>query len=233
VITSTFESFSQNGEDVVLWRALQEIDGGRYVDVGANDPRRFSVSMGFYNRGWSGVTVEPDPAFAAMHRAERPRDMMVEAAVTTKDGDNITFHVVDGTGLSTVDPNLAAAHARAGFDTHDIEVTTRTIDSILEEAGWEGLDIHFMSIDTEGSEREVLESIDLSVWRPWVLVVEATAPLSTQSTRELWEERVFEAGYRFCLFDGLSCYYVADERADALGRALSYPSCVLDDYTTK
>jgi FkbM family methyltransferase len=229
----TLASYSQNGEDVVLWRALHEVHNGRYIDVGANHPEIFSVSMAFYDRGWSGITVEPDPDFARMQRAERPRDAMVEAAITAKDGDTITFHVVDGTGLSTVDPNLAQVHARAGYDTHDVNVTTRTIDSILEEAGWKGLDIHFMSVDTESSERAVLESIDLSVWRPWVLVVEATTPLTTQSTRDLWEELVLQAGYRFCLFDGLSCYYVAEEHFDSLGDALSYPACPLDDYTTR
>ena len=65
----TFASFSQNGEDVVLWRALRNIGTGRFVDVGANDPQVFSVSMGFYQRGWSGITIEPDPIFAQMHRA--------------------------------------------------------------------------------------------------------------------------------------------------------------------
>ena len=233
MLSPTFESFSQNGEDVVLWRALHEVRAGRYIDVGANHPEIYSVSMGFYNRGWSGITVEPDPAFARMLREERPRDLTVEAAVTLKDLDTVTFHVIDGTGLSTLDADLADTHAGAGYDTHDVDVTTRTIDSILDEAGWHGSDIHFMSIDTEGSERGVLESIDFDVWRPWILVVEATNPLTTESTRERWEELVLEARYRFCLFDGLSCYYVAAEHAASLSDALSYPSCVLDDFTTR
>ena len=158
---------------------------------------------------------------------------MMEVAITAKDGGSISFHVVDGTGLSTLDADLAQAHFRAGFDTHEVEVATRTLDSILDDAGWGGADIHFMNIDTEGSERDVLEGIDLKVWRPWVLVIESTIPLTTRSTRELWEELVLAAGYRFCFFDGLSCYYVAEEHAASLGHALSYPACALDDYTTR
>lgn len=217
----------------MLWRALSTVGMGRYVDVGANDPQIFSVSMGFYNRGWSGITIEPDPEFAQMHRDQRPRDRLVEAAITPKDGDTVVFHVVDGTGLSTLDAGIAGAHAGTGYETHAVEVPTRRIDAILEEAGWEGLDIHFMSIDTEGSERGVLESVDFGVWRPWILVVEATAPLSTQSTRAEWEDLVLAAGYRFCFFDGVSCYYVAEERAPALSHALSYPACAHDDYTRR
>ena len=226
----TLRSYSQNGEDVVLWRALRHVGQGRYIEVGANHPCIFSVSMAFYQKGWSGITVEPDPEFAQLQRRHRPNDIMVEAAITATDGDSMTFHVVDGTGLSTLDEATARVHAYADYETHDITVPTRTLNSLLQEAGWRGQDIHFMSVDTEGSEKEVLESIDLSVWRPWVVLVEATFPLSTRSTRGEWEHLVTGAGYRFCLFDGLSCFYVADERREELGQALSYPACALDDY---
>lgn len=229
----TFQSFSQNGEDVILWRALRQVPEGRYVEVGANHPAVFSVSRGFYDRGWRGITIEPDPEFARMQREQRPRDRMVEAAVTTKDGGSVTLHVVDGTGLSTLDAAMATTHERSGFERHDIQVITRRLDSIFEEAGWQGLDIHFMSVDTEGSEKGVLESCDLKIWRPWVILVEATTPLTTQSTRATWEDIILESGYRFCLFDGLSCFYVAEEHAQTLGPMLSYPACVLDDYTTR
>ena len=137
---------------------------------------------------------------------------------------------MDGTGLSTLDEATARVHAHSDYETHDITVPTRTLNSLLQEAGWRGQDIHFMSVDTEGSEKQVLESIDLSVWRPWVVLVEATFPLSTRSTRQEWEHLVTGAGYRFCLFDGLSCFYVAEERSEELGKALSYPACALDDY---
>jgi FkbM family methyltransferase len=188
--------------------------------------------MGFYQRGWTGITVEPDPAFARLQREQRPLDIQVEAAVTPQDGGTVAFHVVDGTGLSTLDPQLAGRHERGGYRTHEVEVRTRRLDRILEEAGWKGREIHFMCVDTEGSERGVLESLDLTDWRPWILVVEATEPNSTVSTRDQWEDLVSGAGYRFCLFDGLSCFYVAAERADELAPALGHGPTVLDGHTT-
>jgi hypothetical protein len=39
-----FASFAQNGEDVVLWRALGAVVQGRYIGVGANDPAISSVT---------------------------------------------------------------------------------------------------------------------------------------------------------------------------------------------
>jgi hypothetical protein len=38
------------------------------------------------------------------------------------------------------------------------------------------------------------------------------------------------ADYVFCLFDGLSRFYVSQERYDDLHQALSYPACVHDNY---
>jgi FkbM family methyltransferase len=188
------------------------------------------MTMAFYALGWSGITVEPDPAFARLQREQRPRDLLIEAAITTKDHDTTVFHVVEGTGLSTLEDTFAEVHSRSDYEVHDLTVATRRMDSVLQDAGWEGKDIHFMSVDTEGSEREVLESLDLSKWRPWVLIVEATEPLTTDSTRDLWEHLITGSGYQLCLFDGLSCFYVSDERSEQMGPALSYPACALDNF---
>ena len=76
-----FVSFAQNGEDIVLWRALRHIRTGVYVDVGAADPIDDSVTKAFYERGWRGVNVEPVPAYAELLRQDRPRDLtFAEAA---------------------------------------------------------------------------------------------------------------------------------------------------------
>ena len=227
----SFESYSQNGEDVILWRAFHEVDHGRYIDVGAYHPSADSVTMAFYKRGWQGITIEPDAQHAQLHREVRPRDIQIEAAITLKDLDTTTLHLVEGTGLSTLDLTLSDMHQASGKQIRDVEVRTRRLDKVLEEVDWHGHDIHFMSVDTEGSERDVLESVDLWSWRPWVLVVEATEPNSTKSTREAWEDVVVSAGYRFCLFDGLSCFFVAEEHQE-LSQALNYPACVLDNFTT-
>lgn len=231
MVSPPFASFSQNGEDVVLWRALHHVIAGRYVDVGAKHPEHFSDTMAFYQRDWAGITVEADPELARLQRDQRPRDWLTEAVVSSKDHGSATFHIVEGTGLSTLHAGVARSHASAGFKTREIDVASRRLGCILEEAGWEGIDIHFMCVHTEGSEREALESVDLNVWRPWVLLVRATYPLTGELTKQWWEDLVLAADYQFCLFDGLSCFYVASEHADELRAALSYPACPLDNYT--
>ncbi|WP_309134387.1 FkbM family methyltransferase [Cellulomonas sp.] len=226
----TFVSHAQNGEDVVLHRALRTVGQGRYVEVGANHPESLSITRGFYDLGWSGVTIDPVAAYADLHGEQRPRDTFVRAAVTDAEIDEVEFHEFPGTGLSTLDAEVADRHRATGRESVTTRVPARRLDDVLESAGLRGQDIHFLVVDTEGAEAQVLASIDLTRWRPWVMVVESTAPLDTAQTHGSWEPRLLEQGYEFCLFDGLSRFYVAREHADRLRESLSYPACPLDEY---
>ena len=67
-------SFSQYGEDVLLHN-LRPAHRGTYVDVGAFHPWTHSNTYKLYLRGWSGVTIEPNPDVAPLFRQVRPRDI--------------------------------------------------------------------------------------------------------------------------------------------------------------
>ncbi len=225
-------SYGQNGEDVVLFRALGQLGEGSYIEVGANDPTVDSISHAFYERGWSGITVEPVHVYAERHRQQRPRDIVVEAAISPDPG-SVVLHQIPDTGLSTLIDDIGEMHREGGWEVVNETVPARRLDDVLENAGWQHRDIHFMVVDAEGSEKNVLETIDLRRWRPWVLVIEATEPQSNTPSHEAWESIVLDADYRFCLFDGLSRFYVSDERYDELHESLSYPACVHDNYVTR
>jgi FkbM family methyltransferase len=230
ITAATFTSYAQNGEDIILNRVLSRIEEGHYVSVGANHPRVDSVSRSFYERGWSGLEIDANPAFVALFAEQRPRDIFMQAAITDSDQDEITFHVVEGTGLSTLVDSISSEYASAGRVVTDVTVPALSLDTAIERAGLNDKDIHFLLVDTEGAELDVLRSIDLKRNRPWILIVEATAPGSTEQSHAAWERIVLDAGYEFCLFDGLSRFYVAREHSADLARDLSYPVCVFDDY---
>lgn len=232
-VPATFLSYAQNREDVVLWRALRHVENGRYVEVGANDPSLYSISRGFYEQGWSGITVEPLEEFVELHRRERPRDHQVRAAVTDADTDEVVLHRFPGTGLSTLDADVSAQHLADGREGDEVRVPARRLDDVLTEGtqSWADREIHFLVVDVEGAEPVVLRSLDLERWRPWVVVIESTAPLSTEQTHQEWEPLLLDHGYEYTFFDGLSRFYVAREHAD-LKPALSYPACPHDVYDT-
>lgn len=218
-------SYAQNAEDVVLARVFAGQATGRYVDLGAGYPTRDSVTRHFYDLGWRGINVEPEPALADELDRERPEDVNLRVAVGAEPGKTV-LHVVDGQwGRATVDDSLAEQYSE-DWAVRDVEVPVRTLAQLLDV--YPG-PVDFLKVDVEGAERAVIEGADWSRHRPRVLVVEATEPGSPKPAHEEWEPLLLEAGYRCGLFDGLNRFYAQATDADALA-ALAAPANVFDDF---
>jgi FkbM family methyltransferase len=221
-------SYAQNYEDVVLTRVLADVEKGSYIDVGAQDPRLDSVTLAFYERGWRGINIEPVPHWHALLAQARPGDANLCLAAGDREG-RIRFFEIVGSGLSTSDPEFAQRHRAAGLEVIEYEVPVRRLDAVCAEQGVHTA--HFLKIDVEGAEREVLRGIRLDVLRPWIVLMEATEPNSRVSRHAEWEARLLERGYSFAYGDGLNRYYLADEHAGLAERF--GPPTVLDDFVRR
>lgn len=214
--------YAQNFEDVLLWRALGSIDKGHYVDVGAHDPDFASVTRLFYEHGWRGINVEPVPSMFEKLQDRRPEDRNLKVACSDTDGELVLYEVVD-TGLSTLDSAHADEIRAEGWKVVEHKTPVMRLDTILGEYG--AGEIHFLKIDVEGVEKAVLDGCDLTKWRPWVLVIEATAPLSQKVVSDLWEPGVLTADYTKVYFDGLNNYYVSSEHPELSDAFGLQPNC--------
>ncbi len=221
-------SYAQNAEDVRLLRVFDRVAQGFYVDIGAAHPEIGSVTKLFYERGWSGINVEPGPAFTELDR-QRGRDINLNVAIGERDEIIDFFVTYPDTGMSTA--NLASHRhiASAISGTRNLRVRARPLNDILGELA-PGREIHFLKVDIEGGELAALRSVNLEVHRPIVIVVEAVASWSRDPTHLAWEGLLIAAGYNFATFDGLNRFYVRSEDAQ-LGEILAYPIGPLDKYT--
>jgi FkbM family methyltransferase len=218
-------SYAQNLEDVVLDRALSNLKIGFYIDVGANDPIVDSVTKHFYESGWKGVNIEPAKKWFEKLKSDRPRDICLNVAVSDEVGVS-QFHDIDSSGLSTLFKDVAEQHGSLGFGQTTYEVQTLTLARVCEL--YAGDTIHFLKIDVEGAEEKVLRGADFVRFRPWVVLVEATEPMSSTPSHFAWDQILKEADYDFVLFDGLNRFYVAREKSE-LSPFFSFPG---DRYKT-
>ncbi|HVK16685.1 MAG TPA: FkbM family methyltransferase [Fimbriiglobus sp.] len=219
-------SYAQNREDVLLNRVFPGPEGF-YIDVGAAHPVSDSVTKWFYDRGWSGVNVEPLEVFHRELVAHRPRDVNLNAAAGERSGEVTLYEVPACVGWATTDPAAADAVRAAGREVVPRPTRVVTLAEICEQHA--GRTIDFLKIDVEGGERGVLAGADFTRHRPRVLVIEATEVGRPCPNHQSWEPLVLAAGYLYATFDGLNRYYVRHEDAD-LVPVLQTPANVFDDY---
>jgi len=224
-----YVTYAQNFEDLMLFRALKDQDTGFYLDIGAADPDSHSVTKAFYDRGWSGVNVEPHPYFFSRLRASRPRDVNINAAVSDTEGFATFYFVGENTGLSTLHAPMAVWHKSQGREVQQHEVPVTTLAKICEQHAVNQT-IHFLKIDVEGNELATLRGHDFSRWRPWIVLGEAHDAERTTTAWQAWEALLISNGYKFCYNDGLNRYYLAAEHHDRLARAFEVPPNVYDDW---
>ncbi|HEX6538317.1 MAG TPA: FkbM family methyltransferase [Candidatus Dormibacteraeota bacterium] len=222
-------SYAQNHEDVLLARALSDTATGFYIDVGAYDPTFDSVTRHFYDLGWHGINVEPQPSYAAKLREDRPRDITLEVALSDYRGTATMYDLSVGDGVATID----AAQARRFTDEYEITgetpVQVTTLADVCAQHCDPSVPISFLKVDVEGHERAVLAGADWVRWRPRIVVVEATEPLTTRASHEPWEPLLLDAGYALALFDGLNRWYAGRDEPRLID-LLRVPVNILDYY---
>lgn len=209
-------SYSQNLEDYHLWLALGGGEPGFYIDIGGGHPIADNVSMWFYERGWSGIVVEPQARLADLYPRIRPRDTIYSGLIGRATG-TAELHVFPRLhGLTTTVVAHAEGSKAHGDEYHTIQTPMMTLSDLCMQHGVERID--FLKIDVEGAEADVIAGNDWRRFRPKIVVAEAIDPATTAPAHQAWEGALFEAGYVFRLDDTLNRFYVAEECSDVLAR---------------
>ena len=178
----------QNEEDRYIAACFPDQHTGYFVDVGAFDGLKFSNTLYFENIGWTGLCIEPHGKTYNGLRLRRKNSTCVRAAcVGDPHLETVDFHQPtaaalkrrkDISMLSGINPNLEHVEqnykgvkvAYDGLET--VEVPATTLNRLLHEHRGAGQPVDFVSIDTEGSELDVLQGLDLGLWKPKLICVE-------------------------------------------------------------
>ena len=222
-------SYSQNFEDIMLWRALKSVEKGFYIDVGAFSPDADSVTRLFYEKGWTGINIEPNPLFLNSLKDRRPRDLNLPFAVSETSCFK-EFHISENPGLSTLSDSVASEHRqKLNLAFKKINVEVISLVDVWNRYISINSPVHFLKVDVEGSELAVLGGNDWRCNRPWIVVVEATYPMSPVECYQMWEHILLDADYLFAYADGLNRFYVSREHSHLL-ETFKYPPNVFDNF---
>ncbi|KKU14021.1 MAG: SAM-dependent methyltransferase [Microgenomates group bacterium GW2011_GWC2_45_8] len=199
----SFSSYSQREEDLVIDRLLKYKKRGFYVDIGANDPHRFSNTKRFYLKGWRGINIDPNMDSIERFMNSRPKDINLNIGISGEKSKIIFFRFFPDT-LSTFSPNLAKDYVKSGYKKIKEEyIQTFPLAMVLKKyAGKKKID--FLSVDTEGFDEKVLKSNDWKKYKPKIICVESNKSGESKINNLLRENK-----YTLAFDNGLNSIYEA------------------------
>ncbi len=169
--------YGQFSTDALIELYFQNKRHGVCVEVGVANGTRGSNTLYFEKRGWRTLCIEPNPLYS--DGISKSRKEYVQCACGSEYKKSSKFTVFDigehniMSSLSGLQPDkrLLKTHGHVINKSYEIDVEVKTLNSILEENNFPSK-IDFISIDTEGTELDVLKGLDFTKWDISLLVVE-------------------------------------------------------------
>lgn len=157
VVTEQLTHHSQLCQDLWVLTQLGHKRGGVFVDIGAHDGIHFSntyiLEKGF---GWTGVCVEPHPETYCDLRLNRECECL-NCAAWSETGKVLQFN------QHPEHPMLSGL-----LESGATKVETLSLNGICQDLG----PIDYLSLDTEGSEIEILSTFDVERFKPTCMTIE-------------------------------------------------------------
>jgi len=166
---STHPSSSQDSQDQFLEENIfHGFKNGIFVDVGAHDGVSYNNTFYFEQaNGWNGINIEANPDIYSLLVKNRPSCINLSCAVANTEGTAEFYKNKGGTemlsGLVQQYHPLHTERLKRETETSDssteiIQVPTKRLASIFDEHMIHH--VHYLSIDVEGAEYDVIQSID-------------------------------------------------------------------------
>jgi FkbM family methyltransferase len=165
-------SYSQEGEDLIIDKLLGYKKNGFFVDIGAHHPLRFSNTAIFYKRGWKGINIDAMPDSMVEFNKLRKLDINLETAISNEEETKL-FYIFNEPALNTLNKEEALSKdGKNGYKIlQTIEVKTVKLKTVFNQYIGNN-EIDFISIDTEGNDLNVLKSNDWKKYKPKLILVE-------------------------------------------------------------
>jgi FkbM family methyltransferase len=207
---------AQQGEDLLLWAIFEDQPTGTYLECGAFDGERYSLTYIFEAAGWKGVLVEALPDLYANCVAKRPGSTVINAACSRKGSKGTAeFLALDQGDIGFSTSRLSESPlsgVKSMKKAAKVTVPLMTMDDALKD--WNGK-IDFAVLDVEGSELDLLDGFDLDRFGVRALVIEDHSYGSDSALRTHMRGR----GYEFVSRVGRNDLYVTKKDPALLARA--------------
>lgn len=187
-----FQFYSQQNEDKYLLKLfkIEDVQNGTYLEIGAYDGIYFSNTLFLQNEyGFSGILIEPQKTLFKELTINRPLDFLVNSAISNSEETQISFI---GDNLEAGISSLSSINLERFPAWKNYMVDNKKMKTVIQDSNLKYIDVMF--IDTEGSEFEIIKSINFSF--PISLIV-VEAHKENKEEDKLLKEILNDNGFKF------------------------------------
>jgi FkbM family methyltransferase len=166
-------TYSQLGQDLRVVEFYNKKENGYFVEIGASDGITLSNTYLLETQyKWKGVCCEPVPTRYKRLIANRPNSHCIKEAVYNKSGLVLSFDIANKYDLlSGISQHIDRHRARVDENKTTINVQTITLVDLLNKVN-APQHIDYLSLDTEGTEYEILKCFDFNRYRFGLIDIE-------------------------------------------------------------
>jgi len=189
-------SYSQLNQDLNVLQFYNNKRDGYFIEIGASDGIELSNTYLLekeYN--WKGICVEPIPYRYNSLVNNRPNSYCSNYAVYDRSNLEVVFDIANNFDLlSGINEKINSFHKHeVEANKRQILVQTITFNDLLEKYNAPKF-IEYLSLDTEGSEYEILSSVDFNKYTFGLIDVEHNFQ---EYTRNKIRELLLSNGYKY------------------------------------
>lgn len=175
-----FKGYS--GQDLIAYIYFNGKTSGFFIDIGAFDGVEISNTYALEQLGWEGICIEPIPEiYSLLQKNRKCHKYNVAISSTTKSDANFV-KVSKLLGLSGLEQQMPERIKKGlekqGLEVEQIIVNTMSFDDVMRNHPDVG-HVDFLSIDVEGGELDVLDTIDFERYRFGLITIENNAGTAT------------------------------------------------------
>ena len=150
-----------------------------FLEFGATDGVHLSNSYMIENNlGWTGALAEPSPQWHEQLKNNRPNTRIITDCIWKCSGEKLDFFVSEAGVFSTLNDYKLSDLSSMPGNTRErikngkiVEVQSISLNDVMEKT-FNGHAPSYLSIDTEGSEYEILNSLNFEKYQPVVFTIE-------------------------------------------------------------
>ena len=166
-------STSQLGQDLNVIQIYKEKQNGYFIEIGAVDGISLSNTYLLETKyNWRGICVEPNPETFEKLKINRPQSHCCDNAIFSETGLTVQFDIANTCNLlSGISTYIDCHKNTVNSNKTTIQVTTLSFNDLLEKYNAPTF-IEYLSLDTEGTEYEILKTFNFDKYTIGLIDVE-------------------------------------------------------------